>query len=264
MEKEKNEIVKPVVDECGPVEDPISNPVVDAPVEDPTLATTDEVIPAPVDGVIPEEPAPVVPEVPVNEPTCDAECEPVGEPVCCDDECCADKCNDTNCCPQITPAQFFGTLQESVTIAWRFHLKTRKHHIHVTLNEFYDKALDIVDDIIEQYQGINGIIEEPFVNCVIGDGKCECEYLTELKAFIEKNKYTVIGVHTEISSTIDEFLALIDSTNYKLTSFCEHAVKSFDEFCYEDLNEGCGCDKGDKPEEEIESGESCGEEEEEE
>ena len=49
--------------------------------------------------------------------------------------------------------RFFGTIQESITIAWRFHLKTKKHSAHVALKEYYDDALDIVDDIIEQYQG---------------------------------------------------------------------------------------------------------------
>ena len=151
-------------------------------------------------------------------------------------------------CPEnsvVTVANIFGTLQECVTITWRLHLKTRKHHIHVTLNEFYDKALDIVDDIIEQYQGIYGVVEDTFTNCVVGDGKSESEYLTELKTFIENNR-CVLGNHSEINSTIDEFLALIDSTIYKITSFCEHEIKSFDEFVYEDYNaikEACKHDR---------------------
>ena len=151
-------------------------------------------------------------------------------------------------CPEnsvVTVANIFGTLQECVTITWRLHLKTRKHHIHVTLNEFYDKAIDIVDDIIEQYQGIYGVVEDTFTNCVVGDGKSESEYLTELKTFIENNR-CVLGDHSEINSTIDEFIALIDSTIYKITSFCEHEIKSFDEFVYEDYNaikEACKYDR---------------------
>ena len=151
-------------------------------------------------------------------------------------------------CPEnsvVTVANIFGTLQECVTITWRLHLKTRKHHIHVTLNEFYEKALDIVDDIIEQYQGIYGVVEDTFTNCVVGDGKSESEYLTELKTFIENNR-CVLGDHSEINSTIDEFIALIDSTIYKITSFCENEIKSFDEFVYEDYNaikEACKHDR---------------------
>ena len=160
---------------------------------------------------------------------------------------CGAGCPDDGCgagCPEnsvVTVANIFGTLQECVTITWRLHLKTRKHHIHVTLNEFYDKALDIVDDIIEQYQGIYGVVEDTFTNCVVGDGKSESEYLTELKTFIENNR-CVLGDHSEINSTIDEFLALIDSTIYKITSFCENEIKSFEEFVYEDysaIKESC-------------------------
>lgn len=187
--------------------------------EEQTLIPTDDIIPTPVD-------------VP-GTPGCGAGCP--------DDGCGAG-------CPEnsvVTVANIFGTLQECVTITWRLHLKTRKHHIHVTLNEFYDKAIDIVDDIIEQYQGIYGVVEDTFTNCVVGDGKSESEYLTELKTFIENNR-CVLGDHSEINSTIDEFLALIDSTIYKITSFCENQIKSFDEFVYEDytaIKEACKYDR---------------------
>ena len=184
-----------------------------------------------IEPVIPEDPVSIAP---VEEPGCEGTC----------------ACGNPNCnseCPSssITIGSFFGTLQECVTITWRLHLKTRKHHIHVTLNEFYDKAIDIVDDIIEQYQGICGVVEEPFANCITGDGKTECEYLTELKVFVENNK-CVLGSHSEIDSTIDEFLALIDSTIYKITSFCENEIKSFEEFVYEDysaIKESCNHNK---------------------
>lgn len=254
----------------------VNDSLSDAPVEDPTLAPTDDIIPAPetvvdpvvdVPGAEPVVSEPVIPEdpaviAPVEEPVLDAPLAdiappmqdipvdaPVEEPGC--EGTCA--CGDPNCdgscgchpSSSVTIGNFFGTLQECVTIVWRFHLKTRKHHIHVTLNEFYEKALDIVDDIIEQYQGICGVVEEPFINCIVGDGKTEGEYLTELKAFVENNK-CVLGDHSEIDSTIDEFLALIDSTNYKLIAFTENAVKSFDEFVYEDypaIKESCKYDK---------------------
>ena len=273
-------VTEPVVD---PVTEPTVNadapltgdPVLDAPVEDPTLATTDEVIPAvpgeaaiaepvvtdpvvtepvepvvdpivdidnpPVDTVIPEDPATLAPAEPVDAPVenpepVDAGC-PCGDPNC-DGACGVEP--TTPCESPVTVANFFGTLQECVTIVWRFHLKTRKHHIHVDLGDFYQGALYKVDKIIEEYQGIVGIIEDPFTNCVVGDGKTEGEYLTELKAFIENNR-CVVGGHSEIDSSIDDFLGLIDSTLYKITSFTESAVKSFEEFCYEDyqVDESC-------------------------
>ena len=191
-----------------------------------------------IEPVIPEDPVSIAP---VEEPGCEGTCA-CGNPNC-DGSC---RCCNSECpSSSITIGNFFGTLQECVTITWRLHLKTRKHHIHVTLNEFYDKAIDIVDDIIEQYQGICGVVEEPFANCITGDGKTECEYLTELKAFVENNK-CILGSHSEIDSTIDEFLALIDSTIYKITSFCENEIKSFEEFVYEDysaIKESCNHNK---------------------
>ena len=189
--------------------DNINTVICDNP-EEQTLIPTDDIIPTPVD-------VPGTPE-------------------------CGASCPENSV---VTVANIFGTLQECVTITWRLHLKTRKHHIHVTLNEFYDKAIDIVDDIIEQYQGIYGVVEDTFTNCVVGDGKSESEYLTELKTFIENNR-CVLGDHSEINSTIDEFIALIDSTIYKITSFCENEIKSFDEFVYEDYNaikEACKHDR---------------------
>jgi len=238
-------------------ENPIVDPIVDAPIEnipaptdevvadpvDTTLTPTNEVIPAPVDG----------------DCTIGAECvPPVVDPVDPNVEGVPVPVN-----PIVTVAQFFGTLQESVTITWRFHLKTRKYHIHKALNEFYDAALDDVDDIIEQYQGINGVVEDTFVNCIIGDGKTEVDYLTELKNYIESNKH-ILGDHTEINSAIDTFLGHIDSAIYQITSFCENVVKSFDEFYYEELTEDCHCTKFGECDcnDDNNDGESCGEEEE--
>ena len=272
MEKEEKVVVENIVDDS--IKNNEDENVIE-PVEDETLAQTDEVIPAVVDAPV-EAPIEVPTEVPAEEPVLDAPLADIVPPVadipvepepvvtepcdgCCDDPNC--DCNTGENCatPVVTIGQYFGTLQESVTIVWRFHLKTRKHHVHVTLNEFYEKALDVVDDIIEQYQGICGVIEEPYVNCVVGEGKTESEYLTELKAFVENNRCVASCGHTEIDSVIDDFLGLIDTTNYKLTSFCEHAVKSFDEFCYENLNESCGCGEKDIEDPDLEYGESCGE-----
>ena len=266
--EDENVVIDDNTTEDSDVDDTLA-PVVDEPVvstEDQTLAPTDDVIPAPVDTpvdtpvvdapvevpgsevvdpIIPEDPAPVVtdpaPELSGENPTdVTVPC----EQGCCDDPNCA--CNAPgDAAPTITIGQYFGTLQESVTIVWRYHLKTRKYSVHIALNEFYEKALDIVDDIIEQYQGICGVIEEPFVNCVIGEGKTEGEYITELKAFVENNRCVASCGHSEIDSVIDEFLGLIDSTNYKLVNLTENAVKSFEEFVYEDyqVDEGC-CHKG--------------------
>lgn len=221
------------------------------PVEEPTLATTDEVIPAPL---APEE----------------------GECPCCGDSAPVTEVPAGTCSEEV--CNYFGTLQESVTIVWRYHLMTKKYHTHIALHEYYEGALDIIDSIIEQWQGINGVADCTFNNVLVADGKDDISYLHELKEYVENNK-GVLGGNSEINSTIDNLLSLIDSTIYKVTAFCESAIKSFEEFCYEDsdrITEACSydrfgersCDDPDDPdyipdEEEGEScGESCGEEEE--
>ena len=237
------------------VEEPVVEPV-DVPVEEPVAEPIPEE-PAPVDFT-PEEPvvSDVVPEVGDENPTDIAE--PVDAPVTveepvpgecpnCEGEGCPN-CEPTPCVQGdgCSIGQIFGTFQEAVTIIWQYHLKTRKHHVHVTLNDFYEKALDVVDDLIEMYQGIHGIVEEPFTNNLCADGTSEVEYLNNLRAFVENNKFA-LGTDSEIASAVDDFLGLIDTTLYKLTSFTEHNVKSFSEFVYEDyVREGCGCSKDDE------------------
>lgn len=230
---------------------------VDLPVEEPVAEPIQEE-PAPVD-VTSEEPVSndVVPDAGDENPTDIAvpgEC-----PNCDGGEC--PNCEPTPCVQGegCSIGQIFGTFQEAVTIIWQYHLKTRKHHVHVTLNDFYEKALDVVDDLIEMYQGIHGIVEEPFTNNLCADGTSEVEYLNNLRAFVENNKFA-LGTDSEIASAVDDFLGLIDTTLYKLTAFTEHNVKSFNEFVYEDyVSEGCGCSK----EDEEDAGEDDDEDEEE-
>lgn len=130
---------------------------------------------------------------------------------------------------------FFGTIQESVTIAWRYHLKTHKHYIHIATQEYYYKALNLVDKIIEEYQGTTGLTIDNYTNTIFDNGKSEVEYFNELKSFIVNAK-TENPFEEEIISDIDDLIGTIDSTLYQLTSFCESAIKSFDEFCFEDYD----------------------------
>ena len=264
MEKDEKEIIDPVVDDNTVVDDTVVEPM---PAE--TLAQTDEVIPAPEDDgtfpmgtvepvnpeipidtipastsipltvdepvdapvEIPEEPEPVISDVvpeagdetPIDVP---AEC-----PNCEGEEC-------HTCCDN-SIADLFGTMQEAVTIVWKYHLKTKKYSVHIALNDFYEKALDIVDDIIEQYQGIHGIIDAAFNNCVCAGGATEYEYLNNLRAYIENNR-GLAGTESEIQSAFDDMLGLIDTTLYKINNLTESKVKSYEQFVYEDYVKECG------------------------
>ena len=253
MEKDKEEIIDPVVDDNTVVDDEVVDTM-----QDETLAQTDEVIPAPVDPVLPEIPIDTIPastsepltvEEPVDSdvvpgasdelPTDIAEPidVPVEEPV--PGEC--PNCEGEGCpvCDGNSIANLFGTMQEAVTIIWKYHLKTRKYSVHIALNDFYDKMLDLVDDVIEQYQGIHGIIEDTFTNCVCADGTSESEYLNNLKAYVVNNR-GLAGTESEIQSAFDDILGLIDTTIYKINNLTESKVKSYEEYVYEDYVNECG------------------------
>ena len=137
-----------------------------------------------------------------------------------------------------TIGQFFGTLQESITIVWRFHLQTNKHYYHVILNDFYNDAIDLVDAIIEHYQGQNGIVED-YINTILGENKSEIDYLKELRNFTIDSRQKLFNTEwTELWSDVDDFIGLIDSTLYKLTAFTENKIKTFEQFCFEDYEGG--------------------------
>ena len=234
-----------------PATETIPLTVDETPVEEPVVE--DPVVDMPVDQVVEPSSVEVAPDAPIEEPTVgpapapiDA---PVEEPVASDvvpevgDESPADvavpgecpNCEGEGCpvCDSNSVANLFGTMQEAITIIWKYHLKTRKYSVHIALNDFYNKMLDLVDDIIEQYQGIHGIIDAVFNNCVWADGTTEYEYLNNLRAYIENNK-GLAGTDSEIQSGFDDILKLIDTTLYKINNLTESNVKSFEEFVYED------------------------------
>ena len=132
-----------------------------------------------------------------------------------------------------------ATLQDSVMHSWRMHLKAKKYSVHVILEEYYNEAFEMIDALIEHYQGICNcnIVNS---NITVGFVKSEepFTYFSDLKYYLENfvNDATNFNEKTfEIKSDIDDILRLIDSTLYKLGHLTESKIKSFDEFIYENL-----------------------------
>lgn len=132
-----------------------------------------------------------------------------------------------------------NVLQESVLHAWKLHLKTKKYSVHMILEEYYNEALNIVDDLIEHYQGIckcNIIDDRIPLMCIKNDDPFI--YFTDLRTYIIdflNNPNNFDERTNEIKSDIDDLLRLIDSTLYKLSSLTESTIKSFNEFVYENI-----------------------------
>jgi len=113
--------------------------------------------------------------------------------------------------------QFVSTLMASRTQAHIFHLQTPSFAAHKALNEYYENIVDIIDGLVESYQGKYGIITG-YVNVAIQEYQ-SCDgikmYFTTLCALIEKSR-SMIAQDSYIQNQIDEVVAEINSLLYKL------------------------------------------------
>lgn len=101
------------------------------------------------------------------------------------------------------------------TAAHVLHLSTRSYATHKALNKFYDKIIDLTDALAEAYIGDYGLIGDfPSKYITYED---PISLMTDLSEFIEKNRYKVCDKDdTYLQNAIDEIMALVRSTQYKL------------------------------------------------
>lgn len=130
----------------------------------------------------------------------------------------------------MTIAEFFGTLQESITAEWRKHLQTDKYSKHMALDDFYKDMPEKVDALIEAYQADNEVVKD-YKN-ILKDDLNALEYLQELKKITKEGRELLKS--SELESLTDDILSLIDSTIYKL----KHLKESMSLSDY--LNESLG------------------------
>ena len=133
-----------------------------------------------------------------------------------------------------TIEEYFGTLQAAMTESWKSHLKTNKYSKHIALNEFYDDVVDLVDDLIEEYQGLHGVVEN-LKNVLTTDQMDARDYLESLREMTEDGKK--FFEEDELKSDVDAILSLIDKTLYKLKELKESKVQNLKDFLLEQLEE---------------------------
>lgn len=113
--------------------------------------------------------------------------------------------------------QFVSTLLASRTQAHIFHLQTPSFAAHKALNKFYDEIVGITDGLVESYQGKYGIITG-YGNIALQEYQ-SCEaiivFFETLCMYVEKSRQ-LICQDSYIQNQIDEIVALIKSTIYKL------------------------------------------------
>lgn len=95
------------------------------------------------------------------------------------------------------------------------HLKSKSYAQHVALGAFYEALPDLVDTLAETYQGSHGLIDSyPTHYTPYSD---PCKLMEALKTRITELRYTAAPkTDTAIQNIIDEIVALVSQTHYKL------------------------------------------------
>ena len=109
------------------------------------------------------------------------------------------------------------TLLNAATIGHVLHLQSRSYSEHKALQKFYSELPDLVDAVIEAWQGRHqALVEYPDQSVELSEYKDALEFVMFLKILVEEDRY-VLGEESEIQNLVDDIAQLIDSTIYKLT-----------------------------------------------
>jgi hypothetical protein len=99
------------------------------------------------------------------------------------------------------------------------HWQTESYAQHVALGEFYQEIPDLVDAVVEAYQGKNNVILSKFpVEMESYEDLTPLNYMEYLNQELMEGR-ALFGDDTEIQNLVDEIADLIDTTIYKLRRF---------------------------------------------
>ena len=111
-------------------------------------------------------------------------------------------------------AVFVMRLMHARTDGHIMHLQTRSYAEHMALGAFYEGIGDLIDSFVEAYQGAYDLIKEYPDGYIAPDDK-PAAYMQNLRATIVALRKQLPD-DSELQNIIDEVVALIDSTAYKL------------------------------------------------
>jgi DNA-binding ferritin-like protein len=110
-------------------------------------------------------------------------------------------------------------LLHSATITHIMHWQTTSYAQHVALGEFYSEIPELIDAVIEAYQGKNNVILNKYpVETESYEDLTPLNYLEYLNQELYEGR-GMFGDDSEIQNLVDSIAELIDSTIYKLRRF---------------------------------------------
>ena len=119
------------------------------------------------------------------------------------------------------PVKLFSKLFESREMAHIYHLQVNgeegSHASHAALNTYYEDILELIDTLIETYSGQYGIVDGyDIIDTNSTRTKDKVAYFEDLVEFIKYSRKSISAEDTHLQNTIDEVVALIYRTLYKL------------------------------------------------
>ncbi len=112
-------------------------------------------------------------------------------------------------------ATYIGTLMQSRNQAHIYHLQSSSYAQHKALQKYYEEIVDLIDGLVESYQGMHGILRGYKMAGTIKEDDNPVMYFEGLCRFVS----TIRGQLPQDSFLVnqyDEVSALIQSTKYKL------------------------------------------------
>ena len=117
--------------------------------------------------------------------------------------------------PQVTIGEFFLKLLHAATNGHILHLQTKSYSEHKALQKYYEGLPDLVDSIIEEWQGAYQIIVEYPTTYQAPNSDALTEVM-DIRDFLVKNR-AIVGDYSSIQNSVDNLMSLLDSTVYRLT-----------------------------------------------
>jgi len=111
--------------------------------------------------------------------------------------------------------KFISTLFASRTQAHIFHLQTDSFATHMALGTYYDEIVDLTDGLVETFQGRYGIISGYTSPAQFKEDNQPLTYFEALCQYVETMRKN-LPQDSYIQNEIDNVVALIESTKYKL------------------------------------------------
>lgn len=170
--------------------------------------TTETTTQSPSTDIVPASATIVAPAVEVTAVAAPATAQPAQQP--------AEPADESG----VDISKYFSKLFEARQIGHIYHLQVRgdmgSHAAHTALDDFYGGLLDLIDEIIEVYQGQYGIIEEYGVIDPKESKKEKMQYFEEFVNFIKVEKKCIKPEDSHLLNLVDEIVAHTYRLLYKL------------------------------------------------